>query len=385
MNCFRYQVLLLGCFLTWFGQPLFAQDSYLYVGTFTTFPDGKPTGSEGIYVYGFNSKTGKLDSIASTEGNVASPGFIALSPDGQYLYCGSDARTKGKGSVSAFLINADGSLAFINKQPSGGDNPIYVEPSSKNEFLYVANFLGSNFAIFELNKGGSIGDRVLLEGLQGKGTDPKRQEQSHPHMVTQVPGTSQILLADFGTDKVILYDYSRQRKLELKSQLDTTDKVIWPASGPRHIAFHPNGKYFYLAEEMSGTVAIVSISGGRMDLVGRVLAHDAETKGPYASADIHFSKDGRFLYVSNRGNENNIAIFKVDAKTGKLTPVGYQSTLGTMPRNFTIDPSGNFLLVANQNSGDVTVFKINHKTGLLSPTGYAVKIPQPTCLKMVRK
>ncbi len=384
-----YQSLLMKLllFLSLLLSPtLWAQDSYLYIGTYTTFTDGTPTGSEGIYMYKFNHLTGKLDSIGSTAGVVESPSFLAVSPHHLYLYCGSDTRTPGEGSVSAFDINkSNGKLTFINKQPSGGDNPIYVEVTPNNDMLLVANYAGGNFGMFKIVSNGSIGHQVDLKQLEGQGTNPDRQEQPHPHTITVVPGAPVILVTDLGTDRVLTYNYFSKSGLLIRETMDTTSGNILAGSGPRHAAFHPNGKYIYLVEEMGGTVAIISFIDGKMKLVKRLPLHEPQATGPFASADIHLSKDGKFLYASNRGQENNIVIFKVNGKNGNLTLVGYQSTLGTTPRNFTIDPTGNFLLVANQTSGSVVVFRIDHKTGLLTPTGESINVPQPTCLKMIWK
>lgn len=365
---------------------LWAQDSYLYIGTYTQLPDGTPTGSEGIYFYKFNGETGKLDSIGSTGGSVSCPSFLAVSPLNVNLYAGTDTRTKGEGSVSAFDIDKKtGRLTFINKQPTGGDNPLFVDVTPNGAHLLTANYGGGSFAMFKLAADGAIDEKVGFEQLEGKGTNPERQEQPHPHMATIMPGTSAILVTDLGTDKVMVYYYFSKTGLKLMQTLDTTNNVVKPGSGPRHVAFHPNGKFVYLVEEMGGTVVTLSLNQGKLSFVDRIASHPPDTQGPFASADIHLSPDGKFVYASNRGNENNIAIFKVSARSGKLTLVGYQPTLGITPRNFTLDPTGKFLLVANQSSGNVVVFKRDAKTGLLTPTGESINVPQPSCLKMIWK
>ncbi len=159
-------------------------------------------------------------------------------------------------------------------------------------------------------------------------------------------------------------------------------KVV-PGSGPRHLTFHPNGKYAYLVEEMAGAVVVYNYdkTTGRFDSLQQIFTHPEGAKAPFGAADIHIPPDGKFLYVSNRANENNIAIFSI-SPSGKLKNMGYQSTLGKVPRNFTLDPSGKFLLVANQESDNVVVFKRNNRTGIFTTTGIQISIPEPTCLKM---
>ena len=135
---------------------------------------------------------------------------------------------------------------------------------------------------------------------------------------------------------------------------------------------------------MGGAVVSYRYKNGKLEKQQEIAAHPDTTKGEFGSADIHVSPDGKFLYVSNRGNENNIAIFTIDGKNGKLLPVGYQPTLGNTPRNFCIDPTGNYLLAANQRTGNIVIFKRNKQTGMLSYTGNQILVPQPVCLKMMK-
>jgi len=381
-NYMRFSIsLLMFLFLATFA---IAQDSYLFIGSYTSNKDGTPTGSKGIYTYRFHSDTGKLDSVSVVE--VESPSYIAVSANNDYLYAGTDTRTTGEGSVSAFDINkSTGKLTFINKQPSGGNNPLYVEVAPNNVILLTANYGSGSFTMFKLMADGSIAERIGGQQFEGSSANPDRQEQSHPHMATIVPYSPFIVVTDLGTDKLMVYYSLSLSGLQLKTTIDTTGGAIVAGNGPRHFTMHPNGKYAYLLEELSGTIAVFSFNVGDMALVERVAMHPENAKGPFSAADIHFSPDGKYLYASNRGNENNIVIYKVNKRSGKLGLVGYQSTLGSTPRNFTLDPTGNYLLVANQSTGNVVVFKRDKKTGLLTPTGETINVPQPSCLKMIWK
>ncbi|MBS1564147.1 MAG: beta-propeller fold lactonase family protein, partial [Bacteroidetes bacterium] len=156
-----------------------------------------------------------------------------------------------------------------------------------------------------------------------------------------------------------------------------------PGMGPRHIVFHPSLPYAYLVEEMGGMVSVFSYKNGKLKTLQHIDAYPEGYKDLRASADIHLTPDGRFLYVSNRGAANNIAIYSVNASSGKLKTVGFQPTLGVTPRNFMIDPTGNWLLAANQDSDNVVVFKRNTSTGLLEANGVQVHVPRPVCLKML--
>jgi 6-phosphogluconolactonase len=157
----------------------------------------------------------------------------------------------------------------------------------------------------------------------------------------------------------------------------------YPGGGPRHITFHPNGKFAYLIEELSGHVVVYQYQEGKLKLLQSTSTIPPGKNGFAGSADIHVSPDGKFLYASNRGDFNNLAIYKVDPKSGKLSTAGFQSTLGNAPRNFNMDPTGNYLLVGNQNNDEVVVFKRNMKTGLLTDTGKRIAVGKPVCLKWI--
>ncbi|MCW3115405.1 MAG: lactonase family protein, partial [Segetibacter sp.] len=220
----------------------------------------------------------------------------------------------------------------------------------------------------------------------GKSINPERQEKSHVHCTVFSPDYKYVYVPDLGIDKVMTYAVQENETTPLVTVSPPFAASV-QGSGPRHITFHPNKKYAYLIEEMSGAVVAYNYnnSNGKLDSIQRIFTHPGDAKGPFGGADIHVSPDGKFLYASNRANENNIAIFSINESTGKLTGVGYQSTLGKTPRNFTIDPTGSFVLVANQESDNVVVFKRDVQTGLLTPTGIEIKVPQPSCLQMMKQ
>lgn len=188
---------------------------------------------------------------------------------------------------------------------------------------------------------------------------------------------------DLGTDKVMIYSLNQAAEKVLIPAKPPFAASL-PGSGPRHFTFHPNQKFAYLVEELTGTVAAYNYTNGTLKFLQRIITHPVSYKGDIGSADIHLSPDGNFLYVSNRGNENTLTIFSVNKITGKLSLKGYQSTLGKTPRNFMIDPTGNFLLVANQDTDNIVIFKRNILTGLLTPTGAEISIPKPVCLQMAK-
>jgi 6-phosphogluconolactonase len=354
-----------------------AQNYFLFIGTYTG------TGSKGIYVYRFDASTGKATWISNTD-SVVNPSYLAIAPGGKFLYACTETRTANAGGVTAFGFNrSSGKLTLLNKQSSGGDNPAYVSVHKSGKWVMAGNYSGGSLAAFPVASDGSLQRYSQLIEHTGKGINEARQEKAHVHATVFSPAHDQLFVPDLGIDKVMIYNVSAASTKPLKPA-SVPAAISSPGSGPRHFEFHPNGKWAYLIEEMAGAVVVYQYKGKNLQQSQRIFTHPDTASGPFGSADIHVSPDGNFLYASNRSKENNIAIFKINKATGGLSTVGYQSTMGQTPRNFCIDPTGNFLLAANQESGNVVIFKRNLKTGLLTNTGEELKIPKPVCLKMMK-
>ncbi|HOS47793.1 MAG TPA: lactonase family protein [Bacteroidia bacterium] len=350
--------------------------TYLFVGTYT---DGQP--DKGIYIYEFNSKNGNLKKVFSGE-NIINPSFLTLSPNGDYLYACTETKLPQEGSVSAFKVDSiKGSLTFLNKQKSGGENPVYVTTSRNNEFVINANYTEGTVSVFKTNRDGSLSPSSQIIRFQGKGPNTKRQDKAHIHAAVFSPNFEYVFFPDLGADKIRVFKFNLLDDQPLKS-LENYDYTTLPGSGPRHFSFHPNNKFAYCIEELSGTITAFSYESGKLDSIQRIFSY-SKLQEEYNSADIHISPDGLFLYASNRrDNENTISIFSINNDNGKLTLIGHQSTYGDHPRNFTLDPTGNFLIVANQVTNNIVVFKRDTKTGLLTKTGKEINVPRPSCLKM---
>lgn len=354
-----------------------SQPAYLFIGTYTN------AGSKGIYVYRFDTSTGKAEWVSNTEG-VSNPSYLALAPDGKTLYAANENSVEDGAGVSAFAFDpASGKLTFINRQPSGGAHPCYVSVDPSGKWVAVGNYSGGNLSLYPLGGDGSLQPARQTIQHKGSSVDKGRQGSPHVHAVVFSPDGQHLLVPDLGLDKIMTYRFNPALPEPLQPALPPF-AATQPGSGPRHLAFHPKGGWVYLMEEMGGSVAVYTYRKGKLTPAQRIAAHPTGTPGPYGSADIHVSPDGRFLYASNRGTENTIAIFSINQKTGALTALGFQPTGGVHPRNFMIDPSGNFLLVANRDSNNVVVFRRNKATGALTPAGEPISIPNPVCLKMMQ-
>ena len=355
------------------------QHPYLLIGTYTS---GK---SEGIYVYDFNTATGDNNLVSTVK--TANPSYLAVSPNQKIVYAvteNADSTRLGVGGkISAFSFDKkNGTLSFLNNQFSGGKHPCYVAVDKTGKWVFAANYSSGSAAIFAVNKDGSLAAAKQVLQHTGTGPDKSRQQGPHVHSTVVSPDNKFLFAPDLGIDKVMIYHFDNATgKL---SPATPPFAASTPGSGPRHFEFSPNKRYAYLIEEMTATVAAFKYSGGKLTLLQRINALPADFKGALGSADIHVSHDGKFLYCSNRGDANSITIFTIDPATGKLTVTGHQSTIGKTPRNFNFDPSGNFLLAANQNSDNIVIFKIDKKTGLLTDTGKRIDVPNPVCIKWVK-
>ncbi|MCY7422705.1 MAG: lactonase family protein [Chitinophagaceae bacterium] len=360
--------------LSAFSSSLFAQTFTLYVGTYTG------SGSKGIYAYRFNALIGKATFLNARD-SVTNPSFLAISPNKKFLFAVNETDGKNPGKVNSYAINpTTGKLTFLNQQETGGDNPCYVAVHKSNNWLAVANYSGGSASVLKINANGSLQPYAQLMQDSGKGTNPARQEKAHVHSTVFSPDNAFLFTPDLGLDKVMAYrfnQFSARPLTKASPSMVTTED----GSGPRHLTFHPNNRFAYLIEEMAGVVSAYKYNNGRLILIQRIATHPSTYKGNPGSADIHVSPDGKFLYASNRGDENNISIFKIDPRTGRLQAKGYQSVLGKTPRNFVIDPTGNYLLAANQGTNNVVIFKRNKTTGALTATGNELQIPMPVCLK----
>ena len=347
----------------------------LIIGTYT-----QPGKSEGIYVYDFNYATGEVKYKSVAKG-VQNPSFLAISKNRKFVYAVNETGGENKGGVSAFAFDAPtGALTFINKQNSEGDHPCYISVDKKSKNVFVGNYTGGNLSVLNILPNGGISPAVQTIQHVGTSVNKDRQEKAHMHCSVLSPDGKYVFTADLGTDEVTSYRYSPWNVQTPLAQASVT-KVL-AGSGPRHLTFHPNGKYAYLVQELNASVSAYDCKNGKLTLKQTISMVSDDFKGKVGAADIHVSPDGKFLYASNRGDANDIAIYSID-KIGKLVFVGSQSTLGKTPRNFAIDPSGKFLLVANQETDDIYVFKRDLATGLLTKTAHKINVGAPVFLNFV--
>lgn len=335
----------------------------LAVGTYT---DG---GSRGIYTYSFNQQTGKATLLDSLQTD--NPSFVTFSSDGRLIYCVNESG-EAQSAVSAISHNlTTGRMQLLNRQSTLGADPCYV--AVKGGLLLTANYTGGSLSTFPIKTDGTIGP--LDQQFKGSTGGPFMPNQASAHIHTAVfaPGGRYVLASDFSNDRILRY-----RLMGGKLTEDGVAATMTAGSGPRHIAFSHDGRFFYVMSEVGDRVGVFSWDGSR-GTAKRLEEHQADTINAHGGADIHLSPNGRFLYVSNRLQHDGITIFKVNKATGRLTKVGYQPTK-RHPRNFGITPNGRFLLCAARDDNRIQVFRIDTRTGLLTDTGHDITVSRPSCV-----
>jgi 6-phosphogluconolactonase len=356
----------------------------VYVGTYT-----HKTNSKGIYAYTFDPGTGKLSPLGVAVES-EDPSFLAVHPSGRYLYAVNEIDHFGaqkSGAVSAFSIDAKTSkLTIINQAATRGAGPCHVSLDKTGKNVLVANYDGGSVAVFPVREDGGIAPASAFVQHSGSSVNKERQEGPHAHWIGTSPDNRFALVADLGLDEVLVYRFNAAKGTLIAS--DPPFAKLNPGAGPRHVAFHPNGKFAYVLSEMENSVTTFSYkaSNGSLSPLQTVSALSIlrqDYKGPKEAAEIAVHPNGRFLYASNRAGIDTITAFSIDPTKGTLQLKNEYPTMGKTPRNFSIDPTGKFLLAANQESNNIVTFRIDSTTGALTPTVDIAEAPAPVCITFV--
>ncbi len=353
-----------------------AQGEYLlYVGS-----DAASKG-QGIYAWHFDAAAGKLNPLGLAA-EATKPSFLAIHPNRKWLYTTNEVE---KGAVSAYSMDlVTGKLTLLNMVSSMGAGPCYITIDRTGRNVLVANYDSGSFAVLPIKPDGSLAEAsAFVQDKGGSGVVKDRQEGPHAHCLIPSPDNRFALGADLGLDQVEIFRFN-----PVKGSLDPNKPPfgkVAPGAGPRHLDFSPDGKHLYVIDEMGSTVTVFRWNGARGALkeVQAISTLPKDFRGRSTCAEVYVHPNGRFLYGSNRGHDS-IAVFGINPSKGTLTPIEFVPTGGKTPRNFAIDPSGEYLLAGNQRSGNVMVFRIDGTTGHLAATGEKVEVPSPACLMFVK-
>lgn len=352
-------------------KPVFPKTFDLVVGAYTS------GSSKGIAVYRFYTETGRLAYLNQIDG-VSNPSYLAVSKNNKFVYAVNE---NDQGEVSSFSFEPKtGKLTFINKVSTLGGSPCYISVDKNQKNLFVANYSGGNIAVLPLNEDGSIGAAVQTIKDDGHGPNKERQEKAHVHTAVLSPDEKYVLYTDLGTDKINITKYKGGKNNPIVPANPAFVSVT-PGYGPRHLAFSNNRKTMYLITEMGSSVIVFDYNNGKPKQRQDITLLPDGFKGETGAADIHISPNGLFLYASNRGDANDISVFGINQENGELTFIERKPSGGKGPRNFIIDPTGKFLIVAHQNSNNITVWRLDDTTGKIMQAATRIDIGNPVCLQ----
>jgi 6-phosphogluconolactonase len=349
---------------------------FVYIGTYTG------SGSDGIYGYRFDAVTGDCERIGLVA-KAENPSFLAVHPSGKFLYAVNeigDFEGKSSGSVSAFAIDPNsGELKLLGKVASLGAMPAYVSLDKRGRYALVANYEGGSVAVFPVGESGDLEAPAAFVDHTEFSRKAGSQKSSHAHAITVSNDNRFAIAADLGLDQLLIYRFDETRGLLGPHQPPAAQ--LKPGAGPRHLSFHPTGKWLYVANELDSTATAFSYQAGTGELsnLQTISTLPASFTGRNSTAEIRVDQKGRFLYVSNRGHDS-IAIFAIDSGTGRLTATEQVAAGGRTPRNFALDPSGNWVFAANQESNTVVLFGLNQDHGRFTESLHTLEVNSPVCV-----
>lgn len=352
---------------------------FVYIGTYTK------SGGQGIYSARLDEASGRIVSLRLAA-HAANPSFLAVHPSRRFLFAVSelDSYQQAKsGSIRAFAIDQNtGELTSLNEVASQGAWPCHLAVDASGKFIFAANYGGGSVIVLPAKPDGSLGEIAAIIQHAGSSVHPTRQQKPHPHSVTLSPDNRFVLVPDLGLDQMLIYRFDVNHGLIGANQPPFAK--VNAGAGPRHCAFHPNGRWLYVINELQSTVTVFAydVVSGVLKELQTLPTLPEDFHGDSATAEIQVHPSGRFLYGSNRGHDS-ISIFAIHPQAGVLAPLGHVPTQGEKPRHFGIDPSGKFLLAANQDSNSVVVFQIHLETGGLTPAGQKLEVAAPACVKFV--
>jgi len=362
-----------------------APSRVVYVGTYTSRAPGGvvDSTSKGVYVFNMNGRNGALSLIQVVE--LVDPSWVTIDTNLRHVYATSEVSTwKGtpnSGGITAYAVDAaSGKLSFINDQPTRGAIPAHVILDPSEKFALVANYIGANFTVLPVQSNGGVGPATDVFAVTGKGPNTARQAAPHPHQTLFDPAGKFVFGPDLGTDKVWSWTLNTSAG-ELVANANLPYDQVASGSGPRHMSFHPSGRFVYVLDELVSSITAFSYdqASGTFIWIQTVSTLPADFTGHRSTAEIIVHPSGKWVYASNRGHDT-IVTFRIDQTTGKLKVINWTSTQDSIPRGFNIDPSGRLMLVGNQNSDSIVAFRINQNSGRLHPTGAITSTPVPVSI-----
>ncbi len=336
----------------------------------------------GIYAARLDTKTGHITPLG-LQVPLDRATWLLAHPDRPLLYAVADSGggRATESNVYAFTIDASsGKPTLINRVGAGGLDATHLDLDRKSQTLFVANHDSGDVTALPVQPDGRLAPVASSQKQYGTGPH-RRQNRPQAHGVGFDPSGRYLLATDFGADRIFVYRFDRATRA--LSAANPPYEALPAGSGPRHLLFHPQGKFLYLATELTAEFRAYRWDArkGRLHLLQTLSAYPADYSGDQKSAgDIAMSADGRFVYVTLRGDQDSIVACAVDKRTGILKEIQRIGSDGKTPWSLGLDRSGRWLFVANEGSGSVTVFGVDRATGRLTPTGASLAVPKPVAV-----
>lgn len=352
------------------------EEKAVYSGTVYISSYG-PADQATIHLCHFDGTKGEL-TVKESYGGVEEASFLTFHPNGRTLYAVSETEMTGGvpgGSAVAMAVEEDGSLTFIGDTLTHGEHPCFISTDKAGTTAFVSNYSGGTITLIPIGEGGSLGEATFVIQEEAElGPQADRQEKQHPHSIQ--PFGPYVYMADLGTDTIFVFKHGG----DASTFAYVGTCRLHPGAGPRHIAFHPELPFAYVANELDSTVTVLRLEeeGAKLVPVDTISTLPADYDGPNYPADIHLSPSGKFLYSSNRGH-NSITVYEV-AEDGLLNVIQHHDCGGDWPRNFALAPDGSYLLCGSQNSGTVAVFMVDPASGRLLEQTSSLALPSPVCI-----
>lgn len=335
----------------------------------------------GVYVYAFDEQLGTL-TRTDEHGGLKNPTFLNVDRDRSLLYAISETvNDSGSkvGEAAVFAIDAsNGTLELLNRKITVDSTTCHIQRDASSRYLTVTSYHGGMIGLFGLSEDGtSIGEKLDVQQHVGSSQHPDRQDRPHPHSSFYSPDGRYLLVSDLGLDQIITYAID-----EAEGTLVRQSAVsLHPGAGPRHLAFHPNGKFVFVINEIDSTVTSFAYDAenGKLTTKETVSTLPADYNHENSCAEISVSADGKFLYGSNRGHDS-IVVYAINEETGSLSLLQHISVEGGHPRHFALTPSGNYLLAANRDTNNITILKVDKESGKLTSTGNSATVSKPVCV-----
>lgn len=329
--------------------------------------------SQGIGLLNFDPDKNVLDVLVMASG-IQNPSFVLSNNAQTLVFAVEEIGGENGGKVKSFRFDRqNNSLELIDEKDTNGDHPCYLALDEKEEFLVAGNYSGGNFSVYKIQEGNLQPVQTIQH--EGQSINPDRQEKAHVHSTVFHPEGKYLLVGDLGTDKIHIYKFNPSFAVPFNHSNPAYFEVE-PGSGPRHLAIHPNGSRIYLVHELTADIGVYSFENGQVGYVESFPLTGNDFVGNVSAAEVRMSPDAKHVYVSNRGDANEISVFKI-LGNGNLEWIERVKTGGDMPRNFILTKDGKYLLAAHQASNNITVFERNAQTGKLTRLALEANINKP--------